>query len=405
MIVFLGAIPAVAQQNVTTLKSWVSNCTGRAMPLRLSIPRTPPSTPVISELDPATGTYTRVMDLDHSFLRVHHSVTSEYELDACGMSPVDSFLYCIWFANMNGFAYLEERRLVRIGSDGSAEFVAKLPFYSGCNDLDADGGCDEEPGYAHTHNGAFDSHGNFHCITTKLAYDDSCATSNDGTCDDNCGGSWDRRRLLSASCCPPGTDATDCGQTPGVSSSLLVLDGLFRPDKLRGFSDFEDPSLADISRPKLMVESGGNLFYYWMMQIDNRNDPDPPGFPNLNAYSAPTVDLVLANPIDGCSPLNNSTNWTGKVVLIEDSERASGYYDPMLTGSAACGGVDKAANAQAAGARAVVIYDLDRAVRMRERWGDAVPPITIPVAQVYRSEGMSALRVHCERASIPSRAL
>ena len=146
--------------NVTTLKSWASNCTSLALPMRVYRNSwNANNLPEVKLLTPTTGAYTTLTTVDGNVPQfvISSSTYREYHLDACGMSPIDSFLYCIWVGDKYGFPYLEERRLVRIGNDGSAEFVAKLPFYSGCNDLDADeGNCE---GYVpHRPKSALQSH-------------------------------------------------------------------------------------------------------------------------------------------------------------------------------------------------------------------------------------------------------
>ena len=60
-------------------------------------------------------------------------------------------------------------------------------------------------------------------------------------------------------------------------------------------------------------------------------------------------DVVIANPLDACSTLSNSSAVSGKIVLVEDGS---------LTAGSSCNYYKKVTEAQSAGAIAVIVYGL-----------------------------------------------
>ena len=74
--------------------------------------------------------------------------------------------------------------------------------------------------------------------------------------------------------------------------------------------------------------------------------PNLPG-PPLNYLQN---DIVIANPIDGCSTLSNSEEINGKIVLIQDGS---------VDGNTNCDYFKKVTEGQTAGAKAVIVYNKD----------------------------------------------
>ena len=84
------------------------------------------------------------------------------------------------------------------------------------------------------------------------------------------------------------------------------------------------------------------------------------------------TEIVLAEPIGACTSLSN-TNASGKIVLIQRS------------GTAGCTFVEKATNAQNAGAIAAIVYNNDGAF-LHQMTGSS-PDITVPVLFIGQADG------------------
>lgn len=95
-------------------------------------------------------------------------------------------------------------------------------------------------------------------------------------------------------------------------------------------------------------------------------------------------EIVVANPIDGCSTLSNSNDIQGKIVLIEDGSVDSNNCDYFK----------KITEGQIAGAKAVIVYNKDTGetdwtddlITMGPNSGD-VSSITIPSIYIKSADG------------------
>ena len=84
------------------------------------------------------------------------------------------------------------------------------------------------------------------------------------------------------------------------------------------------------------------------------------------------AEIVLADPLDGSAKLTN-TNAAGKIVLVECGNVTS---------------VEKARNAQSAGANAVIIYNNVDGAPFTLSSNGASGAITIPVVSISQADGI-----------------
>jgi hypothetical protein len=128
------------------------------------------------------------------------------------------------------------------------------------------------------------------------------------------------------------------------------------------------------------------------INIINKNDENPMNFtqssfgPNLPGPPLDYIqeEIVIANPLDGCSTLSNTENIKGKIVLIEKGS---------LDGSN-CDYLKKVSEGQTAGAKVVIVYNKDTGesnwtddlITMNATSGD-ISAIKIPSIFITASDG------------------
>ena len=143
-----------------------------------------------------------------------------------------------------------------------------------------------------------------------------------------------------------------------------------------GRSDSEEVFKSEVNELVITTQTDENPISFLQASF-GPNLPGPP-------LSYLENEIIVANPIDGCSTLSNSNDIQGKIVLIEDGSISSSNCDYFK----------KITEGQNAGAKAVIVYNKDTGesgwtddlITMGPGSGD-ISSITIPSIYIKSADG------------------
>ena len=143
-----------------------------------------------------------------------------------------------------------------------------------------------------------------------------------------------------------------------------------------GRSDSEEVFKSEVNELVITTQTDENPISFLQASF-GPNLPGPP-------LSYLENEIIVANPIDGCSTLSNSNDIQGKIVLIEDGS----------INSSNCDYFKKITEGQNAGAKAVIVYNKDTGesgwtddlITMGPGSGD-ISSITIPSIYIKSADG------------------